>query len=151
MSDKKVVATLGDDFDMDDLAELPSFKSWPTGAYVAQMEKGLERKKVGEHDCVEVVFTLVEVAEVSPDALDTGEELPKIGDKCNTLFMLDNEMGQGKLRDFSKPIKEASGAVGFKAIAEVTKGMKIMLVGKRVLDKGDKDKKFFNPVTIGVM
>lgn len=151
MSDKKSVEALGDDFDLDNLADLPSFKAFPTGAYVIQLEKGLERKKVAEHDCVEAVITLVERMEVANDALEQGEELPKPGDKCSILFMLDNEMGQGKLKEFIAPIKEKMGVSSFKAISDASKGLKLLVVGKRVSDKQDKDKKFFNPVQVAVV
>ena len=147
---KNEVKTLGADFDMDDLADLPSFKAFPTGAYVVQLEKGLERKKVGEHDAVEAVLTLVEVGEVEADALSEGEALPNPGDKCNILFILGNEIGQGKLKEFVKPIKEQLGASGFAAIQQASVGLKLLLVGKRTVNKDDPDKKFFNPVTVAL-
>lgn len=148
MSDKnKVMAA---DFDMDDLEDLPSFKAPPTGSYIVTLVNGLERKKVGEHDAVEAMMEIVMVDEVT-ETLEPDEAPPKEGDKFSTLFMLDNELGQGKLKDFMKPLKEACGSGKFSDIQKFSKGIKLAVIGKRAGKKDDPEKKFFNIVKVATV
>jgi len=151
MSDDKKIVVVGDDFDMDDLADLPSFKAWPTGGYMAVLPNGFERKKVGEHDAIELLMELESIVELDPSNLNPDEAPPAAGDKCNTLFMMDNEMGQGKFKEVATPFKEACGNGKFSAIRDISKGAKVLIIGQRNVKKGDDSKFYFNIVKIGLV
>lgn len=150
MSNDKKIAVLEDDFDMDNLADLPSFKAWPTGAYSATLDAGFERKKVGEHDAIELVMTLNNTEELEPQNLSEGEIPPVPGDKCNTLFIMGNEMGQGKFKEVAAPFAAAAGSTKFSAIRDISKGAKVLVIGQRTAKKDDPSKFYFNIVKIGL-
>lgn len=133
------VKVLGDDFDLNDVADLPEFKPFPTGNLIVHFPEGLVRKKVGEHDAVELKMVYKAGDELK---LDDGQEPPKEGDICSTLFILGNEMGQGNLKEIMKPMAEAAGFSGFKALCEWSKGKDAAVIG--VQTKNKEGKKFFN-------
>lgn len=126
---------------LDDLPDLPGFKVPPTGAYAVEVLSIIE-KKIGDHPAVEAKFKIIEVTEVS-GALDEGEAPPAVGDECNVAYMLDNDTGQGFLKDFLRPIGEHLGIKNLREIAEKSKGMLLVIVAKRTYDKA-KDRHYFN-------
>ncbi len=88
--------------------------------------------------------------ELEPSNLEADEAAPVPGDKCNTLFMMDNEMGQGKFKEVAEPFKVAAGSGKFSAIRDISKGAKVLVIGQRNDKKGDSTKKYFNIVKIGL-
>ena len=124
------------DMTLDDIDDLPEFKSFPAGAY--NLDVTLESKKVGDHPCVEMSLKLLEVVQlVSPT--DTP---PKEGDTSSILFMLDNKFGLGKLKAAVTPIAVALGVSSIREAAEQCKGMNCIAVLTVRQDKNDADKEY---------
>lgn len=137
-----------DNYSLDDLPDLPGFVTFPTGAYKIRLEEGLVRKTVGEHETVECRMTLVEVLEI-PNAEEASEV--KQNDVCSTLFMLDNEFGLGKLKLFATPIAKHLGVKRLPEILAGSKGLELIVAGKRTTSKKDKDATFFNIVNVDMV
>jgi hypothetical protein len=79
---------------LDDLADLPEFKPFPNGVHSCTVS--FERKKVNEHPCVEVKLKMQETVELADPEKDTA---PEKGSEASVLYMLDNEIGQGKFKE----------------------------------------------------
>ena len=95
------------DAGLDDWPDLPSFKAPPPGSYISSFPEGFVQKVVGEHNAVEVKGTIMEVNEVKPGFED---ETPKVGDTWQVLYMLDNPVGAGQLKELLKTVLPAVGA-----------------------------------------
>ena len=95
------------DGEIDDLDDLPSYITFPTGAYVINAPKGMVIKKINEKDSISFEMHIVEVLDVKAKALLEDEEMPKPGDIGNTLYMLDNEFGIGNLKKVLVAIRKA--------------------------------------------
>lgn len=156
--DKGAIEALGDDAVLDDIEDLPGFASFPTGAYSITLAEGLARKKINEHDAIEMAMTLDEVMELTPENLDANklqevegdEKPPMIGDICTTSFMIDNKFGVQKLKDASADIVKCIGSSKISDLCSQTKGMKLLVVGKRTYDKA-KDRFYFNLKKVQVL
>lgn len=135
------------DASLDDLADLPQFAVFPAGAHRVRVSMG--SKKIGDHPAVEVKMVLVETIEMA----NPSEDQPLApGAESNVAFMLDNDIGQGKLKEFLKPFAEATGIPGpLSAIIEAANGMEVTVVTKVRKDKNDPDKKYSDiaKVTVG--
>lgn len=95
------------DAGLDDWPDLPTFKAPPPGSYISSFPDGLVQKVVGEHNAVEVKGVIMEVNEVKAGFED---ETPKIGDTWQVLYMLDNAVGVGQLKELLKIVLPAVGA-----------------------------------------
>lgn len=131
---------------LDDIEDLPQFKAFPSGSYIVRLDKGLEAKKIGEKSAIDMAMTLVEVAEVT----QTGAEPPKQGDIASTLFMLDNAVGAGKLKEVLKAIQPTVGGTTIAEIIGNTKGLTLAVVLKHTKEK-DGDKEYNNIVKLAVV
>lgn len=95
---------------LDDLADMPEFKPFAAGTHLCTL--GLEVKKVGEHNAVEVSLKHKETVELS----DTTETPPNPGDSTNVLYFLSHsnpkvaEIGQGQFKELMKSLAEHFGA-----------------------------------------
>jgi len=137
------------DATLDDLDDLPSFAPFPAGAYraMANMEAADVSKKLGK-PCVELSFTLLEVVE----AADPNGVAAKEGDTSNTLFMLDNEFGQGAFKKHATPIGQALGCGKLSEIVEQCTDIEVMIiVGTPRKDKNDPDKLYLNLKELAVV
>lgn len=149
------IESLGDDAVLDDIDDLPGFATFPTGAYSVTLADGFQRKKINEHDALEMAMTLNEILELTPESLDNhedGEEEkpPMIGDICTASFMLDNKFGVQKLKDAIPEIKKVIGSSKISDLCSMTKGMKLMVIVKRTFDK-DKDRFYSNIKKVSVL
>ena len=59
-----------DNFNLDDITDLPSFLHFPTGAYLVHLVDGFKAKKIAEKPAIEMALTLIEVLQVEPSALE---------------------------------------------------------------------------------
>jgi hypothetical protein len=147
MSDLSVEAGGGKSFDLDttldDIDDLPSFKSFPTGSYEVVLENGLEYKKVGEHPAIQVAMTCAGVKEIT-GKLDEGEDPPKVGDVATVAFLMDNEIGAGFFKNFAKPLQVHLGAASIRELLTASKGLDLLVVVKRISGKGDKSDNHYN-------
>ena len=127
------------DATLDDLADLPSFSPFPVGVHrvLATMETEEITAKM-KKPCVELSFKYVECLEMA----DPAEAPPKDGDTCNTMFMLDNEFGQGNLKKCATPIAKALGTSSIRDTIEQCTDVECVIVTSLRADKNDPDKKY---------
>jgi hypothetical protein len=135
------------DFDLDsvldDIPDLPSFKSLPTGSYEVVLENGLEYKKVGDHPAIQISMTVAGVKEMT-GKLEEGEDPPKVGDIATVAFLMDNEIGAGFFKAFAKPLQQHLGAASIRELLTASKGLDLLVVVKRIHGKGEKSDNFYN-------
>lgn len=132
------------DKEIDDLKDLPSFKSPFTGVYKLHVQA--EPKEINEKPALVFNFTVREIVELADNAIPE-EERSKAGDKFNVACVLkdnegnDSEMGWGKVKEFAKPFQAHYGISNLRKIIEgpLTEGVDITATVKRVLRK-KKDK-----------
>lgn len=89
---------------LDDLADLPEFKPFPVGTHKAVLT--MEQKVVNKHPAIEVKLKALETIE-----LPSGSEAEPVspGQEGTVLYMLDNELGQGKFKKLLKQLAETYG------------------------------------------
>lgn len=118
------------DSSIDDLADLPEFSLYPSGVHRCIID--WESKEVNKHPAVEMKMKLVETVELAnPD-----EDQPvNPGTESSSLFMLDNEFGQGAFKKIMKTLGEACGTNKISETVEASKGMEVSVV---VVTKPDK-------------
>lgn len=156
--DKGAITALDDDAVLDDIEDLPGFVVFPTGAYAVTLAAGMERKKINEHDAIEMAMTLDEVMELDVANLDANklqgtdgdEKPPMVGDICTSSFMIDNKFGVQKLKDATADIKKRIGSSKISDLCQQSKGMKLLVVMKRTYDK-DKDRFYCNLKKVQVL
>ena len=102
MSDFNIDSIL--DGTLDDLADLPEFKPFPVGTHKAVLT--MEQKVVNKHPAIEVKLKALETIE-----LPSGSEAEPVspGQEGTVLYMLDNELGQGKFKKLLKQLAETYG------------------------------------------
>lgn len=102
MSDFNIDSIL--DGTLDDLADLPEFKPFPAGTHKAVLT--MEQKVVNKHPAIEVKLKALETIE-----LPAGSEAEpvSVGQEGTVLYMLDNELGQGKFKKLLKQLAEHYG------------------------------------------
>lgn len=82
---------------LDDLADLPEFKSFPPGTHrvtVSMVDKTAKDKLVGGHPAYELRMKYLETIELAA----SDDVSPVVGSEDSVLYMLDNEFGQGALK-----------------------------------------------------
>lgn len=133
------------DANLDDLADLPEFKPFPNGAYRVTIE--FECKEVNKHPSVELKLTCVETLELSDAAADVPVEA---GTQCSVLYMLDNEYGQGTLKEVLKPLAIHLGVTKVTELMECAKGTEVLVVTKQRQSK-DKTATYINVAKLEVL
>lgn len=142
---KGKIDTVSLDMNLDDIEDLPQFVQLPTGAYTAVLLDGITAKDMptasGAQPLFEMKFTLMNVEEVSPDALnkEEEEEMPKPGDIASFIYQRDNAFGMGLFKDIVKPIAKRLGVSQVGALLEGSKGMECAIIVVREFNK-DKQK-----------
>lgn len=112
------------DSSIDDLADMPEFAVFPAG--VLKVRVAFEQKEVNKHPAVEMKMVLVETIELA-DATDTPLAA---GTESSVLFMLDNEFGQGGLKEVAKALAGTLGTTSLRDTLEQAKDMEITIVSK---------------------
>lgn len=131
--------------DLDDIADLPAFKTPPTGGYVVNLPDGIVIKEVNEKSAAGLKMVIKEVTEVVEQVAEN--EMPKVGDEFEMLYMLDNEIGAGFYKEVLKALSEKVGSKKPAEINKGCKGMDVAIVLKRTFNK-DKQRHFANLVQI---
>ena len=122
------------DASIDDLADLPEFAVYPAGVHTVNID--WEQKEVNKHPSVELKMTLVETVELA----NPGDDKPlTAGAEASVLFMLDNEFGQGNLKDVMKVLAGICGTSKISETMEAAKGLEVTVVVKTKPDKKDPD------------
>lgn len=127
------------DSSLDDLADLPEFKLFPAGAYNVTIE--LTPKAMGDNPGVELKVTNMGVVELS----DPTAEVPAEGATTSVGFLLNNEFGQGALKEVLKSLKEGlniSQPISNRDLMEAAKGAQCMVVLTTRTDKKDATKTY---------
>ena len=122
------------DMNLDDLEDLPEFKSFPAGGY--KLGVSLKAKTVNDKPAVEMSLKMLEVIELA----DTSLEPPKEGDESSILFFMDNEIGRGKMKEACKPIAVALNTPKLTELVEQCQDVEVMAILTTRPDKEDKDK-----------
>lgn len=130
---------------LDDLADLPSFKPFAPGAHRVLATFG--QKEVGGKVAVTLDFKLIETLELA----DPQDEMPKEGDTSNTMFMLDNEFGQGNLKKCATPFGVALNLSTLRDIVEQVKDVECIIITSVRTDKNEPDKKYLQVKEIDVV
>lgn len=130
------------DSSIDDLADLPAFQVYPAGCH--RVTVSWEQKVVADHPSVELKLKAIETIELANPTKDTPLEP---GTEGTVLFMLDNEFGQGALKEVIKPFAAATGAANLRAAMEASKGMECEVVTKVTFNK-DKTQSYMKVVKV---
>ncbi len=130
---------------LDDLADLPTFKPFAAGGHRVTIT--LKSKEINKKPCVEMLITMVEPIELA----DPSEEAPKEGDTANTLYFLDNEIGQGKFKEVASVFGEALGITTLRDIVEQVTDIECVIVSSVTVDKKDKDRCYMNVKQVEVV
>lgn len=129
------------DANLDDLADLPEFGVFPAGAHKVCIK--WEEKIVNNHPCIELQMTAIETEELS-----NPEDTPLApGAEGSVLFMLDNEFGQGKLKQVAAPLAAATGESSLRGIINASSGMEVSVVTKVRMNK-DKTQSYTDIVKV---
>ena len=136
------------DIDLDDIADLPGFKTFPPGAYLVALATGIEQKDMTDakgvkHNTLSVNMSLVDILEMDEKNLDktNGEEAPIVGDITSQMWSLDHPIGVGAMKMFMAPIAKSLGLRSPREVIAASKGMKLMVILGRSWKK-DKDRWF---------
>lgn len=127
---------------LDDIADLPQFLAFPSGAYVVHLPGGMIAKKVGEHPALTMKVVCKEIKELS-NPEDTA--LVKVGDQGDIAFMMDNETGRGFSKIVTKAIGLKLGTTNMREILAASKGIDALLVVKKTKDD-KKQREYMNLV-----
>jgi hypothetical protein len=128
------------DKEIDDIKDLPSFKSPFTGMYKLHVKA--EPKPINDKPALVFNFTVRELIELADNTIPE-EERSKAGDKFNVTCVLkddegnDSEMGWGKVKEFAKPFQAHFSISNLRAVIQgpLTEGVDITALVKRVLRK----------------
>lgn len=136
MADSKgAINTVSDDFNLDDIEDLPSFSTPPNGAYLVELVKGIEEKEIGDSDYYSVEMTIREAVDVPSKNLDDGETLPKDGDIATVIFKRDNAFGMGNFKNFIASIRDTYNCKTVGEVREHAVGLKMLVVFRRKWNK----------------
>ena len=108
---------------LDDLADLPEFKPYPAGTHRAVIS--FEQKVVNKHPSFEVKLKGIETVE-----LPAGSDAEPIsaGMEGTVLYMLDNEMGQGKFKQLLKMLAGDDASKTNRQIIEDANNAEVLVV-----------------------
>lgn len=109
---------------LDDLADLPEFKPFCPGTHKAIIT--MEQKKVNNHPAIEVKLKAIETIEL-PANSDAEPVSP--GQEATVLYMLDNELGQGKFKKLLKQLAEGmTGVTTNREIMDTAQNADVLVV-----------------------
>lgn len=127
------------DSTLDDLADMPEFKPFPSGAHRATIQ--MEVKAVNDVPSLDIKLTAVETVELA-----NPEDTPvKMGDSTNQLLMLKkkdgtkNEFTEGKMKELFKPLAAHFGTTTNRETIEASNGCEVLVVTKQRKDDRNKD------------
>jgi hypothetical protein len=130
---------------LDDLADVPEFKNFPNGAHTATIK--FEKKAVNNHPCVEVKLIGIETQELTNPQDD--KPIAK-GDESSVLYMLDNELGQGKFKELMKPFLEVHGNKKLSELMSDAQNSEVLVVTTQRPNK-DKTKLYMDISNLSVL
>lgn len=120
------------DSSIDDLADLPEFGIYPSGVH--RVIINWESKEVNKHPSMEMKMKLIETVELANPAED---QPVAAGTESSSLFMLDNEFGQGAFKQIMKVLAGACGTNKISETVDASQGMEVQVVVAVKPDKKD--------------
>lgn len=123
------------DASIDDLDDLPEFAVYPAGVHRVVVK--FSTKAINENPAVEMAMSAVETVE-----LVNSDETPlAAGAESSVLFMLNNEFGQGKLKQIMKPLAAQFGTTSIKETMEAANEAEVIVTTK-VRQNKDKSQSY---------
>ena len=129
------------DMNLDDFADLPEFLVPPPGTYNLLL-KSMEIKTINEKTAIEINFSILSTVELV-NAEDTA---PTEGGAFSTLYIMDNEFGQGAFKAATANLKEALGVNTPRELIESSAGSEVVAVITNRKDKKDPSKVYIKLV-----
>lgn len=128
------------DSSLDDIADLPAFVVPPVGHY--HLTLSLESKSINDKPAIQANWVVDQTVELK----DKTAVATEVGTKFNSLFMMDNEFGQGAFKALLMPLKEGLGLGGLRIheILSKVQNVKVKADLKHRKDKNDADKIYPN-------
>jgi hypothetical protein len=131
---------------------LPEYKAFPQGSFLCELKcdpkEGLRELKDEPYFAVE--FKLTEDGEMTLGDGVEQEDIPNPGDICSTLFKLNDEIGQGRLRNMLTSFKIGMGKANEEMtnteILAMAHGSLVRVACKKPTVKDDK--KFANIIGV---
>ncbi len=150
MAEKKISAESLELFDSimnatpEALHLLPEYKAFPQGSFLCELKcdptEGLRELKDEPYFAVE--FKLTEEGEMTLGDGVEEEDIPNPGDICSTLFKLNDEIGQGRLRNMLTSFKIGMGKKDEEMtnteILSMADGALVRVACKKPTEKDDK-------------
>jgi copper oxidase (laccase) domain-containing protein len=111
------------DANLDDLADLPAFESFPAGVHRATIS--IKQKVVNDKPGMEVSLTGIETVELSKPE----EDKPiTAGQVSSSLYFLDNEFGQGAFKKLIAPLAASLGVSSIRDLVDQCTGTEVEAV-----------------------
>lgn len=132
---------------LDDLADLPEFKSYPPGVHRVTLVS-FERDKDKKKAVMYVNFKGIETVE-----LPSGSEDDPISDGQETRarYDLGNEYGQGAFKEILRSLATHYGAKTNRELMEEATGAEVLIVTSMKKDKKDATKSYFQVDSLEVV
>ncbi|CAN5950070.1 unnamed protein product [Sphagnum jensenii] len=133
------------DTKLDDIPELPGYTQLHSGSYVVVLADGIELKEVKDSNYFGVNLVVKEIGELS-EKLEEGEKGPQVGDIQSFLFDRSHAVAMSNFKKFiAAPIGQAFGLKTTREVIEASRGIEMVISGKRKYNK-EKDQYNFNLV-----
>ena len=129
------------DSEIDDLADLPEFAVFPAGVH--RVIINWESKVVNKNPCLELKMKALETVELA----ETTDTPLVAGTESSVLFQLNNEFGQGKMKELMATLASHCGTTKIKETMEACAGMEVQVVTK-VRQNKEKTAKYTDVVKI---
>ena len=135
------------DVSLDDIDDLPEFGSYPLGAH--KVLATFEQKDINGSPAVELGFKYI-----SCESLTNSKDVePKEGDMASVLFMLNNEVGLGKLKAMAIPMGVSLGLEkpSIRDIIEAVTDVECLIITSFRKNKNDPDSPYMNVKELAVI
>jgi len=96
------------DAQLDDLKDLPEWKTFPAGVYLCKPAVKSEKKKIKNEECTVITITATLLEGGVIELNDKDATPPEVGSQTSVQFTWENEYGQGALKNILKPIAAAT-------------------------------------------
>lgn len=130
---------------LDDLADLPEFRPYPTGTHRVNIK--FEQKVVNKHPGFELKMKALETVELPSGST---EEPLAAGAETSVLFLLDNEIGQGAFKKVLSSLANHYGAKSNRELIAEAQNAECLVVTKQRQNK-DKTQTYTDIVELQVI
>lgn len=136
---------------LDDIEDLPGYVTFPTGAFLVSLDKGIEEKTINDRNYFSVEATLKHIIELDDKALAEGEVPPKTGDVQSFLFGRKHLVAMASFKTFCAPIAKKFGLSTIREVIEISKGLDLLIIGVRKSKSKDGEIQYnFQPKKISL-